>query len=187
MALLTLDNFLNDYMVETDVAVLSTDEENHYQNMLDAADNYFREVCNRDFETNSYTEKYCGTGTKFMVLKHYPIQSISTVDGYDSANIDIIENGKIYNNTADFVSGQYNIEFTYTAGYSTIPKNIQNAVGLLAMAFHKETKKSDDRLNVFTMDKGDTTKKLNKDVIPPETQQAINKYEDNRKVVIDCL
>jgi len=186
MALITLSTYLNDFEDGTDISDLDTDEENYFQNIVDAANDYFKEATDREIEQDTYTEIYSGSGTRFMYLKHYPIQSVSSVEGHNEGSIMVLED-RLYHQTGNFDIGQYNIEIEYTAGYSTIPSEVKNAVGELAKALSNQTDTGKGRLNIVSETRRDTDKDFNRDVVPKFTQEVIEDYKDKRKVIIDYV
>lgn len=185
--LLTTDEFYYDYLKIDDANAVSDELKDYYDTILNSAESFLLKEVDRDFVSTEYTEKYSGMGTDFLVLKHYPVQSLSSVENYNTSNIKIQEKGVIVNTDTVFELGEYNIEITYTAGYSTIPEDIKRAVGLLGVALHDEHDRGDHRLNVFTQDKRDTLIEFNEDVVPVITQNVIDNYSDDRVIEIDYV
>jgi hypothetical protein len=110
--------------------------------------------CNRRFQATTYTlAKYSGGGFKNLLLRQYPINSITTVviDGttkYPSgsstlADVDIYIDDAISGNLINanyWNSGDpQNIQVTYNAGFATIPHDLQLAVaGLVANRWNQK-------------------------------------------------
>ncbi|TCW35302.1 putative phiE125 gp8 family phage protein [Laceyella sacchari] len=96
-----------------------------------AIENYIkRKVKERTFTD----EAYDGNGTDLLFLKNKPVSSIASVKYVGNGITDILEmdnyrvdaHGRLYN-ASGWVRGFQNYLVTYTAGYSTIPDDIQLA------------------------------------------------------------
>lgn len=116
---------------------------------------------NRDLEVTSYVEVYDGTGESNLVLNQFPINSVSKVEVYDGLDSlgaeewdEYIQNDdyerlvittskdEIYLIGSMFPQGEQNIRITYSAGYSTIPYEIQQACKKLMLLYYGEVKKT---------------------------------------------
>lgn len=103
--------------------------------------------CGRRFKETTYTdEKYDGTLTSSLVLKQRPIKSSdpfiikgrsgatsdSSYDTIDSSFYFIDYDAGIVDAVSSFYSGYDRWAVTYTAGYATIPADLQEACATLA-------------------------------------------------------
>lgn len=90
--------------------------------------------CGRKFSVSEYTEKYDGTGTPYLVLKQTPVQSVESVDVSSTRVTDCyeIEGNILIHIDGAWTKGFRNITVTYTAGYSTVPGDVQLAVCMMA-------------------------------------------------------
>lgn len=124
-----------------------------YDTVLDviamALNSFAKQYCGRDFESTTYNYGtsgheddaiFDGDNTQFLILPHYPIISVTTLRINETA-IDesegIHESGWfIYNRDGgmiglrgyEFIGGVKNIELVYTAGYSTVPADLKQAL-----------------------------------------------------------
>lgn len=146
MALLELSD-LKDHLEITD-----SSEDSKLQDIVDSIDPYVKGYLQRDIEETTYTsELYDGPGQSELVLKNYPIISVSSViiytTSYDSVTLEERSDGTDGYFIKDSESGilcRINlwprgrgiIEVTYTAGYSTIPSDITLACKLIGEYFY---------------------------------------------------
>ncbi len=141
MSLVTLANYkaylkIADASQDTNLTVIQTAVEKRVKNFL-----------NRDLESATYTDEYyTGKGSNKLVLRQYPITSVASIKRYDgiSSGSEIWTTLVAYTNYDRLVldaeacyiyldNGQFecgvdnNYKITYTAGYSSIPDDIQMA------------------------------------------------------------
>lgn len=114
--------------------------------MASAVEKRIKTFLNRDLETASYVEIYNGTDCGELPLRQTPITAITKVEEYeglDSTNTEVwvtyalgTDYERLFIPTTahaimmygrDFSYGMQNYRITYTAGYSTIPADIQLA------------------------------------------------------------
>ena len=122
-------------------------------NLISAASNMVENHCRRIFTAANYTnELHDGTGMQFFYLKAYPVTTLTSITITDSANSSETiagtsfdfnaDNGKVQFKTGInaaygyFPFGTQNIAVTYTAGYSTIPDAVQEAVAQVVMGLY---------------------------------------------------
>jgi len=108
--------------------------------------------CSREFAQDTFTETYDGDGTNEIVLDQFPVESITscTITDDDDTDYDIdadefrIDTAAAIvrfkpSSTADynyFPSGFRNVQFVYTAGYATVPEDVQSAVAQVAAGLY---------------------------------------------------
>lgn len=148
MAIITLAE------AKTHIGITGTSEDTSLQQIVDAVNVFVGTYCHRTFESATYTEElYDGSGGPELVLKNYPIITITEIlvdteevdertdvgeEGYYIKNAN---NGILYNN-AGWSRGRGNIQITYTAGYATVPNDLKYAC--LAMAAYFRNMKGKD-------------------------------------------
>lgn len=106
------------------------------KDLIDRVSTRIERYCDRVFEEATYTEYYDGTGTDYLYTNQYPIVTISGI--YDDTlwawGEDTLISGteyRISNNKRKVLYNTYftdaseNIKIVYTAGYTTIPYDIQ--------------------------------------------------------------
>jgi len=131
-------------IVKAELEVTDTSEDVILQRYIDIISAKIEKVLGRKLESQSYTEKYIGSDTTKLVLNNYPIISVeeilyfeNEIDDYEiqNANSGILYREGIWeseryrslmNNSP--VEAIKNIEIEYTAGYETIPLDIQDIV-----------------------------------------------------------
>lgn len=117
---------------------------------LTAAQDWVESYCDRKFDSANYSGIYNGHGGRTLFLKHRPVTALLSASIEDDAGsvetLDIstdleyeAANGAVRfgpNNVSSYNAwpeGFQNITITYTAGYSTIPDAVQEAVILRAL------------------------------------------------------
>ena len=106
--------------------------------------------CRRRFASASYTEYHEGGGSDRIVLLERPVISVTNVwDDPDrefdnDAQLETDEytidspRGILVLRRGRFFDGTRNVKVSYTAGYGTIPKDVNQAAVLLAAAWFRE-------------------------------------------------
>ena len=134
MALTTLSG-VNDYKGWTTGADTTRDAQ--VTTLIDSISARFETYCDRKFNSASYTEYYNGERGPYMYLDQYPITVITSI--YDdtswvwgSGTLVSGTNYRIANNQGVVFKygvsiGEQNIKVAYTAGYTTIPYDLENA------------------------------------------------------------
>lgn len=134
-----------------------TTTNNLLDNIINRATDIIEKYCNgRRFASTAYTnQEYDGTGTKYIDLKHWPVTALTAYDRNDGdfsttnwntlnvENIKLIDDGdgpgQVFYSFG-FARGVRNYRFTYTAGYSTIPNDIEEACLQLASYIYNDKK-----------------------------------------------
>ncbi len=106
----------------------------------------------RIFSGTTFTETYNGTGSQDLLLRNYPVQSVSGVSifGYPihqttSSNGYVtgwnFDQDGVHLTNRTFPKGFQNIYVTYRAGYDTIPYDINRSVAeYVAIIFQKRSR-----------------------------------------------
>lgn len=108
--------------------------------LIDGVSAGIEEYTARKFVSRSYTEYYDGDGTRVLLLRQFPIVSITSIhdDPDRNYNSDTLIDADDYVSDDDigkvtlvdidaFTKGIHAIKVIYTAGYASVPKNIQLA------------------------------------------------------------
>lgn len=112
------------------------------ENLIDRVTNFIQKYCNRKFTKSNYDEYYDGSGAGYLFLPNYPIVSVSLleIDGIIKTSTDYaiyVDAGMIRLKNGKFSEGVLNVHVLYTAGYSTIPKDLEQAcTELVAMKYY---------------------------------------------------
>ena len=107
---------------------------------INMATDFIEEYCNRRFKMTTYTDdKYDGTGEKNLLLKNYPVDTLTAIaentqsDGngswviLDSDNYNVEVKTGIIEKKCSFNRGFQNYQIDYKAGFDDIPYDIQFA------------------------------------------------------------
>lgn len=123
------------------------------QILVDAVADAIARFCYRNFLSHEYTEVYDGSGSNVLVLPNYPISSVESLalvnartvaDGLQPS-VDLTERVdfavtpyaiKLY--SMIFPRGVANVAITYTAGYTTAPKDLQHAAAKWSARRYRE-------------------------------------------------
>jgi uncharacterized phiE125 gp8 family phage protein len=119
------------------------------QRLITGASEFIQQYLSRTVPTTTYTnERYNGKGGQRLMLRNWPIQSVTLVTATDQTgtvqwsygpSYFWFDDRSIYLNTTDaFVRGLGNITVTYTAGYSTPPYGLTQACLELVALRYKE-------------------------------------------------
>jgi hypothetical protein len=105
--------------------------------LITASSDWIKQYCNRDFVQTNYTELRNGFANQTkMAFKNYPVTSISSVYINDLLVPQSTSHGMVgwiqvgdflYLRGRTFTTGYGNVSLTYTAGYATIPYDLEQA------------------------------------------------------------
>lgn len=117
--------------------------------LIASASEFVVQYANREILQATHTEDLDGPGGKILVLRHFPITAVSalSVDGtpysaYSSSGIGYkFDRHALYLFGGIFTRGRQNVAVTYTAGYATVPPDVEQAViEAVVMRFKEATK-----------------------------------------------
>lgn len=130
-----------------------------------------------------YTEQRNGKGGKTLTAKQYPITAISslTIDGLTVPVSDGMLPGFVFDDFSVFLNGCYkfnrgfgNVSLTYTAGYATVPADVEQAViAQVLFTFRQKTKlgTTSEQMN------GITTVSFSQKDLAPGVQMTVENYK----------
>ena len=178
--------------VKTYCAITSSSEDDVLTALIAAASGDIGNYCNRTFEQTAYTEIRNGNGADRIGVRQSPIVSVQSVsvDGLAvPAAPDAVSDGYVFSDTAIYIRnrgrrpypaapwcfarGVQNVALAYTAGYATIPADLNQAcVELVAWKRAKSTRidKTSETLG------NQQTQAYKLDGMPPSVIAAINSY-----------
>ena len=118
--------------VKSWLGVSSTDDDAQLTRLITAASDFVANYCSRTFASTVMSDrKYHGNGNSTLVLRNWPIISIQSlaIDGVtvDPANYSFYDR-MICLSQGVFNRGLANVSVSYTAGYTTIPLGLEQAV-----------------------------------------------------------
>lgn len=128
--------------MELEIPQSYNDEDAYLERLINSASASIENYCNRHFEKRDITKKYKGSGSRELILDHYPVNSVSNliIDEESKDDYELVNGGKngilyrddgfpvIRRGTGGIVNDpvvnteKYNIEVTYNAGY-VLPKD----------------------------------------------------------------
>lgn len=132
------------------LGIVANDEDSLLTNIINRSTDIIEKYCGRRFKETTYTEEeYNGSGTTKINATNFPITAVTSKQrNYGTAgdaNWDDLQDeffkyledeGQFYYQVG-FNKGTKNYRFTYTAGYSTIPSDVEEAC--LALCSHVYT------------------------------------------------
>lgn len=111
--------------------------------LINACSTAIEEYCERKFKEQTYSdEEYDGNGTKYILLRQFPVKTITSVS-VDGVLLDASEykvkktNGTLIRVNSVWPQGDINISVTYTAGLSEVPAPVELACKHYVMSFFK--------------------------------------------------
>jgi uncharacterized phiE125 gp8 family phage protein len=127
------------------------------QGLINACSTAIENYCRRIFLNQSYSEFYDGNQTRYINLKNYPVSAITQVqvngvtldkssylvknDTGVLTRVGPYPNGFTGVSTSRFNTiwnrGDYNIKVDYTAGYTTIPDDVELACKMFVASIYK--------------------------------------------------
>jgi len=147
------------------IPLADTSKDTWVELLINAASDAIEKHCVRSFTQATYTHTLDGHQNNEVVLPQWPVTSVTDlrVDSdrvfgadtiKDAAEYTVID-GVLRLHTSRFPEGSQNVRITYTAGYATIPSDLQ-----LACMFYVEWSfrtQNDRRLGRTTTTKGNET------------------------------
>jgi len=126
--------------------ISSSNDDTLLNNLIARAEDEADMYCHRVFAAATYTEYYDGNGLSKMNLKHYPVNSITSIhddldreygadDLIDSDDyVFEADSGIVKLDGLTFTGGIQNIKVIYNAGYATLPDDVTDAIVKLVAA-----------------------------------------------------
>lgn len=123
--------------VKTYMGITDSNTDDILQQLITAASQFANSYCSRILKTGSYTDPSNGTGGHVLIPVQSPITAVSgltindrtiplstgtSVMGY------VFDDFAVYLRCARFSEGYQNVVLSYTAGYVTVPADLNNAV-----------------------------------------------------------
>ena len=131
---------VQEYRVANGETLDSTPEINtQIDNLINSVSSRFESHCDRHFVSRAYTEYLDGKGSSVIYPKQYPITAVESThsdsgckwlvkDLINSDNYRVVdENSIVLKSGMMFPDAVQNIKLVYTAGYTDIPYDLENA------------------------------------------------------------
>lgn len=108
--------------------------------LITAASSWICSYLNRDILATTYVQTLDGNGSASLQVGQYPITALAalTVDGLDMKAYAVFNRRMIRLTYGRFTRGVANVHVTYTAGYATVPPDLeQSCIELVAWRFRE--------------------------------------------------
>lgn len=140
------------FKVNFNILSTFTDHDTLIQNLITQKSKECANYCNRKFAARALTEYYDGDGRATLLLREYPINSITSIHDdpdraygaetlIDSADYTMPNaglDGMVKGDGIIFGAGVENIKVVYNGGYSTLPADLVSAAEMMVMADYLE-------------------------------------------------
>lgn len=132
------------------VGALDTTYNDLLSMLINAVSTFLINRIGRGVKSADYTQKMVWEGGNLIVLKNYPVSTITSVKVDDETITDYVsltDQGLIYVN--DEIEKGSTVEINYTAGYSTVPDDLKVAcLELIKTRFDRWLKGAEDYTSV---------------------------------------
>jgi hypothetical protein len=127
------------------LGIIATTADAKLSPMITAVSAWIKSYLNRDILQASYTETLNGTGTSQIMLANYPATAIKsvTVDGIDKTSCAVCDGRRVVSLTdgSTFTRGFANVVIEYTAGYATVPFDLEHvACRIVAWGYNESSR-----------------------------------------------
>jgi uncharacterized phiE125 gp8 family phage protein len=164
--------------------VTSNTDDSLLQRLLSAESANIQNYLNRQFAVTAYTDTINGQNTLAVHTVNYPIVSVAsvTIDGQlIPQSTDPTVPGWVFDLYSvrlvpwqyRFTNGQQNISIQYTAGYASVPLDLEQAcIELVALRYRERS-----RIGVNTQTLGQETTSYQNIDMPPSVKTALAQYK----------
>jgi uncharacterized phiE125 gp8 family phage protein len=177
---------------KTQLKITGSSEDTFLESLVNRASEKAKKYCGRNFITDDFVEFYDGTGEDFIIVRNYPIISLTSL--YDDplrlfgadtqisiASDVLLDPGpgiiRLWNQRNFFIRGKANVRVSYSGGYEddTVPYDLQEAV--LTMIVHAYRRLyQDQRIGLVSETIGDRNQTFAREAIPKEAEEILKKY-----------
>ena len=130
--------------------VIQSEYDDILQTIAEGAEQEVQTYLGFDLESEEKTEYYNGTDSEILVLDAFPVTAVTTISYWDGSDwVDLtssdynalrIKNlSSVYTDGYTFTKGTMNYKVVYTAGYTTVPSDIDLAMKKLTRLRWDET------------------------------------------------
>ncbi len=192
MALDTSNALVSLAEAKTFLKISASSEDSVIEDFINRASIWANDYTGRRLKSRSNSDVYDGDGSDLLLLRDYPLVSIVDLridDGsYEGAPPQTTSEDYTLNlpsgliklkNGVLFVKGFQNVDITYTAGYTTAPETVKEAV-LLYVGHLYRRQYADQKFGVQSETVGDRTTTYGSDDIIPKAKSLLNPYRSER-------
>lgn len=177
---------------KTFLKVTASSEDSLLGDLINSMSYAAKSYCGVNFVQANYTEYYDGDGClDHLILRNAPLISVASM--YDdlqrlftsasliSTDDYQLELGagivRLWNNRGRFSNGKGNIKITYSAGYASIPYDLQHAALLMVLHAYKRHYQ-DQRIGLVSETIGDRNMTYANEDIPKSAKSILDKYRN---------
>ena len=188
MALDTTNALVSLAEAKTFLKISASSEDSVIEDFINRASIWANDYTGRRLKSRSNSDVYDGDGSDILLLRDYPVNAVTSFQIGDEPVPLIIyedfslnaENGIIKTKNGRMITkGFQNVTITYTAGYSTPPETIKEAV-LLYVGHLYRRQYADQKFGVQSETVGDRTTTYGSDDIIPKAKALLNPYRSER-------
>lgn len=192
MALDTANALVSLDEAKTFLKISASSEDSVIEDFINRASIWANDYTGRRLKSRSNSDKYDGDGSDLLLLRDYPLVSITDLridDGtYEGAPPPTSSEDYALNSQSGliklkngvlFVKGFQNVHIIYTAGYTTAPETVKEAV-LLYVGHLYRRQYADQKFGVQSETVGDRTTTYGSDDIIPKAKSLLNPYRSER-------
>lgn len=152
--------------------------------------------CNRRFVSQSFTETHDGDGASELILEHFPLISLTSVTIIEDDGTEVAIAATEFRTKAGvglirfkpdstaayrwFPEGFQNVRIVQTAGFASVPEDVQEACVLLVAALYAGERKdagvSSEKLGDYSV----TLRDLAAGTMPENVKSLLSSYRDLR-------
>ncbi|MGR3311206.1 MAG: head-tail connector protein [Candidatus Brocadiales bacterium] len=171
--------------VKAYLGIAGSTDDAFIENLTDRVTNFVQKYCNRNFTRSSYDEYYDGNGSGYLFLPDYPIVSVTLleIDDIVKASADYAiytDTGMVRLKNGKFNDGILNVHMIYTAGYATVPKDLEQAcTEIVAMKYYN---RGTEKFGVTARNFGEGGTISYERTLPAEIKGVLDLYK--RRIVL---
>lgn len=172
------------------IDALDTEHDTELEELINASYLLLEGYIHHPLKSATYTEDYDGDATNTLILRKYPIISITSIHddtarafGADTlvpATDYVLDNEeevgavRLFQNTSIFTRGIKNVRVVYVAGYATIPADAARAcILLVAWLFNRAGSES-----IVSQALGGKSESYVDDLLPLYIKQLVNRFKE---------
>lgn len=188
MALDTTNALVSLAEAKTFLKISASSEDSVIEDFINRASIWANDYTGRRLKSRSNSDVYDGDGSDILLLRDYPVNAVTLFQIVDEPVPLIIyedfslnaENGIIKTKNGRMITkGFQNVDITYTAGYTTAPETVKEAV-LLYVGHLYRRQYADQKFGVQSETVGDRTTTYGSDDIIPKAKALLNPYRSER-------
>jgi len=177
--------------LKTFLKISGSTEDTLLDSICDRTNALIKSYIGRNLVSQTYTEYYDGNGTPRLILRNYPVITLTSINidtnrewesvtAVDITEDVLLENSsgiiRLWNNGGIFYTGRANVKVVYSAGYATMPYDLVDAAILIAAHSYKRHYQ-DQRIGLQSETIGDRTMTYSNEAIPAKARLILDKYK----------